>query len=109
MTYSDIKTERQFKAVTGYSRLEFASLHKDFKDTFYEQYGQSYDEYVQENVTEPPILKSLEECLFFILFQMKNDMIWDVLGAVFKMGGTTAQDNYKKYTHLLELTLEKKK
>jgi len=108
MIYSDIKTERQFKATTGYSRAIFGALCEDFKDTFYEQYGQTYQEYVAENVTEPPIFKSLEQSLFFVLFQMKNDLIWGSLGAVFRMGETTARDNYVKYNHLLELTLEKK-
>lgn len=108
MTYQGITTDRQFKSATGYSKAKFEKLYVDFEDTFKAEYGQGYEEYVLENVTEPPRLQTLESCLFFTLFQMKNGLIWDSLGVVFSMSGTTAHDNFKKYAAMLERTLSKK-
>lgn len=108
MDYQGIKSERQFKSATGYSKANFAALYADFENTFVDEYGQKYEEYVMENVTEPPKLKTLEACLFFTLFQMKNGLIWDSLGFVFGMTGTTAHDNFVRYAAMLERTLLKK-
>ena len=108
MTYQGITTDRQFKSATGYSKNNFKVLLSDFENTYQEEYGQSYEEYVRNNVTESPKLQTLESCLFFTLFQMKNDMLWDSLGFVFSMSGTSAHDNFKKYASLLARTLSKK-
>lgn len=108
MTYQGIKTDRQFKSATGYSKAKFDRLYEGFEKTFHEENGQSYEEYVLENVTEPPKLQTLESCLFFTLFQLKNGMIWDNLGFVFGMSGTSAHDNFKRYVAMLERTLAKK-
>jgi len=108
MTYQGITTDRQFKSATGYSKDNFRILLSDFEKTYEEEYGQPYEEYVRDNVTEPPKLQTLESCLFFTLFQMKNDMIWDSLGFVFGMSGTSAHDNFGKYSAMLARTLSKK-
>jgi len=108
MTYQGITTDRQFKAATGYSKANFEKLLVDFDGTFQEEYGQAYEKYVLENVTEPPKLQTLESCLFFTLFQLKNGMLWDSLGFVFGMSGTSAHDNFKKYSAMLKRTLSKK-
>jgi hypothetical protein len=108
MTYHGITTDRQFKTATGYSKANFEKLLSDFENTYLEEYGQNYEEYIRENVTELPKLRTLETCLFFTLFQMKNDMMWDSLGVVFGMSGTSAHDNFKKYASMLARTLSKK-
>ena len=108
MTYHGITTDRQFKSATGYSKDNFRVLLSDFEKTYEEEFGQPYEDYVRENVTEPPKLQTLESCLFFTLFQMKNDMLWDSLGFVFGMSGTAAHDNFKKYAAMLGRTLSKK-
>lgn len=107
--YIETVSERQFRSSTGYSKDEFASLYKDFELTFIEKYGSDYLTYVSENVTEPVKLPSLRSCLYFVLFQLKNDLVYDSLGVTFQMGGSTANDNFKKYSKLLTATLEKKK
>lgn len=108
MTYQGIKTDRQFKSATGYSKTNFATLLSDYEKNFQEEYGQSYEQYVLENVTESPKLQTLESCLFFTLFQLKNGLIWDNLGFVFGMSGTSAHDNFRRYAAMLERTLSKK-
>ena len=109
MNYRLINNQRQFKDSTGHSQEQFNKLLLDFEKTYYEQQGQSYENYVLENVTEPPKLKTLGDCLFFVLFQLKNDLIFGSLGVVFNMSATTAYENFQRYCLLLEQTLEKKR
>jgi len=104
-------TSRQFKSCTGYSRLEFDQLLEDFTSTFEEEYDCNYEYYITEHLREEVEVKlvNLFSCLFFVLYQYKNDLIYDSLAVTFKMGTTTAHDNFKRYSSLLEKTLEKKK
>lgn len=106
--YIQTVSERQFRSSTGYSKVEFENLYKDFESTFIETYGSDYLTYIAENVTEEVKLPSLRSCLYFVLYQLKNDLVYDSLGITFQMGGSTANDNFKKYSRLLTATLEKK-
>lgn len=109
MDYRNITSKRQFKDATGYSQSDFSSLLKNYETTYLEKYGQTYEAYIEENVTELPRLKSLGASLFFVLFQLKNSLIWGTLGVVFGMASSTAHDNFDKFSKLLEETLSKKK
>lgn len=107
--YKSITNERQFKAATGKSKKEFELLSQDLAAYYLEEYGRTYDEYIEEEVYETPKLKHLDEALFFVLFQMKNDLTWDSLGAVFSMSGGSAHTNFNTFSGLLENMLEEKK
>ena len=109
MPYTEINSERQFKDVTGHGKSDFFKLLKDFENTFLEEYGRTYEEYLEEEVFTPPKIRTLGEGLFFVLYQLKNGLIWGSLGFTFGMAGSSAQDNYNKFFDLLELTLKKKK
>ena len=108
MDYLNINTERQFKDATRYSNSDFKSLLDDYENTYLEEQGQTYESYIEESVTEPPKFKSLGDTLFFVLFQIKNDLIWGSLGCVFGMADSSAHDNFVYFSDLLELTLKKK-
>ncbi len=108
MDYKRINTDRQFKDATGHGKKEFLELLKDYEKTYFKINRQSYESYIGEFVTDPPQIKTLGDALFFILFQMKNDLIWGSLGCVFRMSGSTAHNNFNKFSDLLELTLKKK-
>lgn len=108
MNYLAIKSDRQFKDTTGFSKAAFSSLLADYEKTFLEEKGQSYESHIEENSMIVPKLKTLGEALFFVLFQKKNDLIWGSLGFVFGMAASTAHENFKVFVDLLELTLEKK-
>ena len=108
MDYRKITNDRQFKDVTGHSKADFLALLSDFEATFFSQHGQNYEAYIEENVTEPPKLKTLGDALFFILFQMKNDLLWGSLAFVFGIARSTAHDNFKHFSILLEATLTQK-
>ena len=108
MDFRSINTDRQFKDATSFSKDEFKKLLSDFEKTFFIEYGYTYEEYIEENVTELPKLKTLGDCLFFVLFQKKNGLIWGSLGVVFGMSGSAAHKNFYTFADILELTLEKK-
>lgn len=108
MNYQQINTERQFKSTTGHSKAEFKELCLDYELSYLEKYGQSYEDYLEEYVPNRPDLFTLNDWLFFVLFQLKNDLVYDSLGAVFGMDGSTANSRFKEYLSLLEFTLKKK-
>lgn len=109
MNYKTIETDRAFKDTTGYNRSQFDHLLIDYEQTYIELHKQSYEEYIEEFVTEDVKLPTLGDALFFVLFQLKNDMIMGSLGVVFGMGRSTAIDNFEKFLKLLNQTLEKKR
>ncbi len=108
MNYLDINSDRQFRDATGFDKSGFRSLLTDYENTFLEEYGHTYEEYIEENVVFAPKLRTLGDSLFFVLFQNKNGLIWGSLGLVFGMAGSTARDRFKIFSDLLEVTLEKK-
>lgn len=108
MDYRTISTDRQFKDATGYSRASFNALLSDFNSTYIDLYECSYEEYLEQCVQEEAKLKTLGDALFFVLFQMKNDLIFGSLGVVFNMSATSAFNNFKYFSLLLAQTLEKK-
>lgn len=109
MDYRDISTERQFKDTTGHGKDSFLALLLAFEATFLDQYSQNYEAYIEENVTETPKFTNLGDALFFVLFQLKNDLLWGSLACIFGMATSTAHDNFKRFSSLLEATLEKKR
>lgn len=108
MDYRIITTDRQFKDTTGYDRSSFQKLLSDFEDTYFELNGRSYEAYLEQSVKEEAKLKTLGDVLFFVLFQMKNDLIFGSLGFVFNMCGSSANNNFTQFSKLLSQTLEKK-
>lgn len=108
IAYQKIKTERQFKASTGKGKKEFELLLSDFENYYKRKHGQTYEEYIEENVIEIPKLKTLGDALFFVLFQMKNDLTWDSLSVIFEMSNASAWNNFNTFSKLLEEMLEKK-
>lgn len=112
MSYLEsITSDRQFKSTTGFDKAAFKALLEDFAEAYKEEKGKSYEDYILENLTveETPKLKTLEDVLFFVLYQKKNDLIWDCFGFTFKMSGARAHELFNRYHLLLEYTLEKKK
>jgi len=106
--YRTITTDRQFKDATGYDRASFQQLLKDFEATYFDLNGRSYEDYLEQSVMEEAKLKTLGDALFFVLFQMKNDLIFGSLGVVFGLSLAGASNNFKHFSKLLSQTLEKK-
>ena len=103
MNYRKISTDRQFKDATGYNRSSFENLLFDFTSTYFDLNGQSYEDYLEENVQQEPKLKTLGDALFFVLFQMKNDLIFGSLGVVFDMSASSALNNFNYFSELVTI------
>ena len=82
----EITNQRQFKSTTGFNKATFLALLSDFALEYEVQNGKSYEDYLSEilRTKEEAKLSTLEEVLFFLLFQKKNDLIWDSLGFVLR-------------------------
>jgi len=104
-SYKDIRNERQWKAMTGLSQQEFASLSSAF-GTAYEQINGIALQQGAANLGKEMVLSSYEDCLFFTLFELKTAQSFDCLGVLFNMDGSSAQRNFVKYLHILELALQ---
>lgn len=105
LDYQKIKTERQFRSSTGCNREEFDKLAKAFKTAYLEMKGCELSD-AYENLKKETCLTTYEDCLFFVLFQLKNGLTYDALGVIFEMGTATAKDNFDKYISVLEQTLK---
>ncbi len=58
-----------------------------------------------ENLRQDFVLADDKEALYFVLFQLKNDLTNDTLGVVFGMDGSSAWRNVGKYLRVLEVAL----
>lgn len=105
MRYENIKSDRQFRAVTGMPKDEFQDLLKAFIEAHESIFGKLSDR-VPERIGK---LKKYEDCLLFVLFQMKTNLTYDALGAVFNMEASVAYANFTKYSKILEIALHRKK
>jgi len=105
LDYRTIRTERQFKSSTGCSRAEFDELAKAFESAYLELMGCKLSD-AHENLKRETCLTAYGDCLFFTLFQLKNGLTYDALGAIFDMGTATAKDNFDKYIPVLERALK---
>jgi hypothetical protein len=101
---SDLKTERQWRAATGFDQSRFAQLLGLFTTSYHSLYGQSVaDRQAELEIT--PSLTSEEELLFFTLFSLKAGLTYDLLGLVCGMDAANAKRNQELGLRVLEQTL----
>ena len=104
MNWQTPRDERQFKASTGLSYKEFDYLVDGFKSTYKRLYGGELGQGI-ENIDQEIWLTTYEDCLYLVLFQLKNDLTNDVLGAVFGVSRATANTNFLRYLKVLHQAL----
>jgi hypothetical protein len=102
--YQDLNTNRKWKATTGVSQNQFEVLCPLFAQSFADLFGKSMQDRRNDSTTEA-CLKTPEDLLFFLLFFLKNDLTYDVLGFVFGMGGPCAKRNLDIAIRVLRATL----
>jgi hypothetical protein len=106
LDYRNIRNERQWKSSTGLSEKKFHELSGCFQVTYENHHGVSLQE-KEERLGVDFILKTYEDCLFFVLFQLKNGLCFDNLGLLIGSDGSNAQRNFNRLLNVFELTLEK--
>ena len=104
LNYKLIKSERQWKSVVGVSSLQFHKLCRDFGLSFESIYQINIQE-LSLNLRTEFLLPTYEDCLFFVLFQLKNGLSYDSLGLLIGTDGGNAHINFEKYLTVLESSL----
>ncbi|MFN7118739.1 MAG: hypothetical protein ACK4TA_18210, partial [Saprospiraceae bacterium] len=74
--YKAIKEDRQWRATIGLSQVKFEQLVDLFKRSYEQLNGVSLEQGAY-NLKKTLILKSYEEVVFYVLFQLKNGLTYD--------------------------------
>lgn len=106
LDYRSIVNERQWVSSTGLREVQFKLLVEQFKASYEFLYGMSLLE-KSERISVRPLLKSYDDCLFFVLFQLKNGLCYDNLGLLIGSDGSNAQRNFERYLKVLDLALSR--
>ena len=104
LSYKNIKNARQWKAAVGLSSDSFEKLHKEFIRNYILIHGVNLNE-TSENLHISLLLPTSLDCLFFVLFQLKNGLSYDSLGLLINTDGSNAQRNFEKYLFVLETSV----
>jgi len=107
ISYQHICNERQWKASTGLTQTQFNDLTAHFEETYIFVNGLSINQ-IAEKIHVDRLLPTYPDCLFFVLFQLKNALTYDALGLLIQTDASNAQRIFEKYLRLLEITLERK-
>lgn len=102
---SDLKTDRQWRAATGFDQARFEKLLELFTKSYLDLFGQSVADR-QSELEVTPHLTSEEELLLFTLFSMKSGLTYDLLGLVCGMDAANAKRNQDLGLRVLEQTLK---
>ena len=100
----NIKNERQWRALIGLPSQKFDQLTRMFQLAYEKKEGTSIAQ-AAINLKKTFILSTYEECLFFVLYQLKNANTYDVLGFHIGSEAGTAHRLFEKYSQILELAL----
>lgn len=93
------------RAVTGMSFVQFKNLLPLFEQAYQNRYQLSLSNRVAQQESRSKLSKPHER-LFFILFQLKNAVTFDVLGCTFGMNGSNARKNFVSGLEVLKLALK---
>jgi hypothetical protein len=104
VSYQEVRNHRQWKATTGLCEAEFLSLSMAIEKAYEMLHEVSLGKGA-ENLRKDVVLSHYKEALYFVLFQLKNDLTNDTLGVVFGMDGSAAWRNVEKYLKVLEVAL----
>lgn len=109
-----IRDSRQFKAFTGMSEEQFEKLEKVFEEVYDGILKEKYDESAREGERKRKpgggrkrTLLTTKSKIFFLLFYLKVYPSADVLGGIFGMSRSAADDNIDDFLPILYKTLEK--
>jgi hypothetical protein len=106
LSYKQIRSDRQWKSSTGLSQYQFEKLVGYFKETYEFFQGVSLEESAQRREVDL-LLPTYADCLFFVLFQLKNGLCYDNLGLLIGTDGSNAQRNFETHLQTLTYTLER--
>jgi hypothetical protein len=106
LTYKNIKTPREWQAIVGMSEKEFHNLLILFELAYEKKHGISLQTLRERLHIHQPILETHADCLFFVLFQLKNAGTFDFMGFAFGTDPSNAQRNFIRHLLILKAALE---
>ena len=106
LNYQTIKSERQWSATIGLPSSKFHILCGLFKATYEFLNGVSIEE-AALNLKTTFILPTYEDCLFYVLYHLKNGNSYDVLGFHVGTDASNAFRMFEKHMKTLEIALFK--
>jgi hypothetical protein len=104
VSFKTLKNHRQWQSTIGISEKQFWILKSKFQisyETFFENSLFAKEKNLKQNF----VFSSYEDILFFLLFFLKNPVVYDTLGFIFGMDGSNAQRIVVKHIPVLEKTL----
>ena len=104
LNISDLKTERHWRAATGFDRIRFEKLCVLFTASYVRLHAKPVAQR-QAGIEVAPSLTSEEELLFFTLFSLKSGLTYDLLGLVCAMDAANAKRNQELGLRVLEYAL----
>ena len=105
ITTTDLKQNRQWRAMLGMSEKQFYSLLPTFKKAYLDTYHQSLSQRKVE-VTINYCIQTEEELLLFTLISLKIGLTYDALGVICGMSASNAVRNQKIGLAVLQTALE---
>jgi hypothetical protein len=102
--FSNVKTDREFSATTGLSKVEFYELVYEFEEVEAQQKAERL-----ASAGRKEVLADGAERLFLVLYYMKTYPSFDVLGLSFGIDATTAERYVVELLPVVAKTLRKLK
>lgn len=104
ISYKDIVSDRQWRGTTGLSEAQFHILVSKFGEKYESKNNISLSKRAS-NLRKSFLLSTYSDCVFFVLFQLKNSLNYDSLGLLIHTDASNARVNFEKYLMLLNEVL----
>lgn len=104
LNYKDVKSDRQWRATIGLPEEKFHLLVALFKASYESTQGVSLPQGAA-NLGKTLLLCTYEDSVFYVLFQLKSGLTYDVLGFLIGTDGTHARRLFDQHKKTLEITL----
>jgi len=104
ISYKALNNHRKWQSTIGISEKQFWFLKSKFQIA-YETFFENTLSEKEKNLNRNFVFSTYEDILFFLLFFLKNPVVFDTLGFIFEMDGSNAQRIVAKLMPVLEKTL----
>ena len=108
VSYKTLKKHRQWQSTIAISEKQFWFLKSKFQNVYEKQFENTLSE-KEKNLKQKFIFSTYEDILFFLLFFLKNPVVFDTLGFIFGLDGSNAQRIVGKLMPVLEKVLSDEK
>lgn len=105
ITIKNLRTDREWRATTGYSKEGFNELLKLFELSYIKYKGGTMSE-IRKGVPHNSKINSCSDLLFFTLFSLKIGLNYDILGIFSDMDNSNAKRNFELGVSILKDTLK---